>query len=188
MFVDSIGPGVNDFSVSSTDAFTYDPSNLGALRINRIRENIQTVTQNASGQLDIKGICGPCLFTTTASAGSNANKLSQIRLNNDAVDGTFKNWMPGDFVTLIVRQTNNGLDTNQFGHLQGEKTLRRTNDGAAWATDEIKYGGGNGGVFDFGDAANNIDVLYINCINEVGGVIKPYFLVNHLQFHDGSTQ
>lgn len=187
MFVDTIGPGANDFSVSSTDAFTYDPSNLGALRINRIRENIQTVTQNSSGQLDIKGICGPCLFTTTASDGSNANKLSQIRLNNDVVDGTFKNWMVGDFVTLIVRQTNNGFNTNQFGHRDGETTLRKTTPNEAWGTNEIKYGGGNGGVFSFGNAQDNVDILYINCINEVGGAIKPYFLVNHLQFHDGAT-
>ena len=51
MYVKSIPGGADDFVLSSTDAFTYDPSNLGALRINRLREDITTILPNGDGEL-----------------------------------------------------------------------------------------------------------------------------------------
>tara|TARA_B100001094_G_scaffold325547_1_gene380105 strand:+ start:597 stop:1553 length:957 start_codon:yes stop_codon:yes gene_type:complete len=189
MYVSSTGGDPNEFTVSSTDAFTYDPSNLGALRINRIRENIQTVTYTG-GLITLKGISGPAVHVTSKSgSASTSEKVTEIRLDTSGVQGSdFKAWMPGDFLTVIFRQDQSGaaFATTQFGHGDGINRFR--DSGGNFFTDsEIKYGSGITTCLPFGNNQGDIDVLYINCINDVGGTIKPYFLVNHLQFHDGLT-
>ena len=188
MFVKSIPGGQDDFILSSTDAFTYDPSNLGALRINRLRENITTVTKDSSGDITLRGIDGPCFYVETQSS---TDALEKIFLDDSDISGSpgFKYWMPGDFATLLVNQTNPGTKSNgdQFGHDTGDRAFRYKDSGAVIPSSEIKYGNGISECLPFGDNQHNMDVLYINCINDVGGAIKPYFLVNHLQFHDGLT-
>ena len=186
MYVKSLGGGPDDVVIASTDAFTYDPSNLGALRINRVREDITQISPNSSGELVLRGVCGPCYY---AESNSNSSPISRIMLDDTAISGSdFKYWMPGDFVTLIFNQTHTSQksDSNQFGH-EGDRKLRSVNTTAVLKANEIRYGNGIDECLSFGDNQGNIDLLYINCINDVGGAIKPYFLVNHLQFHDGLT-
>tara|TARA_Y100001938_G_scaffold144104_1_gene218139 strand:+ start:6363 stop:7319 length:957 start_codon:yes stop_codon:yes gene_type:complete len=190
MFVKTIPGGQDEFILSSTDAFTYDPSNLGALRINRLREDITPATLDTNGNLNLRGVCGPCFHVQSNSNGSNENILTKIFLDDTDISGSpaFKYWMPGDFVTLIVNQTNTGTksNSNQFGH-EGDRKFRSTNTTSVFTGSEIRYGNGINECLSFGDNQHDIDVLYINCINDVGGAIKPYFIVNHLQFHDGLT-
>jgi hypothetical protein len=190
MFIRTIGPESNEFSVSSTDAFTYDPANCGAMRINRIRENVTTISPDGSGVLELKGVCGPAFYVNTSSDGVPDTKVTNIRLNfADVSNGAgLKNWMVGDFCTLLVRQSNPDSffsGSNQFGHDNGPNQLTKNSSGDLFDANEIKYGNGRTGCMEFGGSVNDIDVLYINCINDPGGTIKPYFLVNHLQYHDG---
>ena len=189
MYVSSTGGDINEFTVSSTDAFTYDPSNLGALRINRVRENISTITYGNNGEATLRGIDGPTLFVSSDSNSSTA-KVTKFIIDDAGVAGSdFRKWMPGDFVTVVHRQTRTGSNYSdtQFGH-DGLRQLTKLSTDAVFALDEIKYGNGITQCLSFGNVQGDIDVLYINCINDVNGTIKPYFLVNHLQFHDGQPE
>ena len=185
VFVESIDG--NTFTVSSTDAMTYDPSNLGALRINRIREEIGTdpVYKDALGEnLVLRGICGPSQFVQFTSDSPQKIILDDTSTTDGY--GTWKYWMPGDFMTLIVSQSET---PNQGWGQTGENNQKFYRfDGSEYEASAFRISSGS--TLPFGRSLSDVDILYISCINEPVASNnttspRPFFLINHVQFHDG---
>jgi len=179
VFVESIDGST--FTVSSTDALVYDPSNLGALRINRIREDIGTnPVYNTSGDLVLRGICGPAQFVNFT-----ATTPTKIILDNTTSSdgyGTWSQWMPGDFMSVIVKQPSGADPNNSWGQTGQDNQKFYKLDGTQYSAEEIRYSGGRTGSF--GRDRSDVDLLYINCINDpTQSTLKPYFIVNHVPFH-----
>tara|TARA_R100001591_G_scaffold105340_1_gene113337 strand:- start:1213 stop:2142 length:930 start_codon:yes stop_codon:yes gene_type:complete len=179
MFVESIDG--NTFTVSSTDSLTYDPSNLGALKIKRLREDIGTEPVfNNDADLILRGICGPSQFVNFT-----ASTPTKIILDDTSASdgyGTWSRWMAGDFMTVIIKQPTSDPPNNSWGQTGQDNQKFYRLDGTQYGSDEVRISGGRTGSF--GRSLGDIDILYISCINEPSQTaIKPYFIVNHVPFH-----